>query len=105
MACLSCFQYAVRTVVLRLCDMQGWTALHSAASCGHSEVVKVLLGLAADPDALTAQSRTPLHYATSKGWTEIVELLLQAGASMTMKDCSGATPLHRCAIVLEICVE
>ena len=43
--------------------MQGWSALHSAVSSGHDDVVQRLLSLGADVAAQTSGGQTPLHYA------------------------------------------
>lgn len=42
---------------------QGWTPLQSAVSCGHEEVVALLLRLGADVGAANSGGRTALHYA------------------------------------------
>ena len=61
----------------------GWmtgTALHSAASARHADVVAVLLEAGADPNARQSGGWTPLHSAAHNGDLEIITLLLDAGA-------------------------
>lgn len=45
---------------------QGWTPLQSAVSCGHEEVVALLLRLGADVGAANSGGRTALHYAVRR---------------------------------------
>lgn len=76
---------------------QGWTALHSAVSCGHEAVAQVLLAAGACARQKTAQGRTALHYAASKGAAGVVEELVRHGAEVDARDCTGSTALHRAA--------
>jgi ankyrin repeat protein len=76
--------------------MDGWTALHIAASKGHLEVAKALVysGLFIDVDARTHMKRTPLHWAADSCQFEMVEFLLEAGAEVNATDVEGNSPLH-----------
>ena len=56
------------------------TALHSAASGRHADVIALLLGAGADPNARQTGGWTPLHAATANGDEPSVRLLLDAGA-------------------------
>ena len=61
----------------------GWmtgTALHSAASGQHADVIALLLGAGADPNARQSGGWTPLHAATANGDEPSVRLLVDAGA-------------------------
>ncbi|KAL6782637.1 hypothetical protein ACKKBG_A07550 [Auxenochlorella protothecoides x Auxenochlorella symbiontica] len=80
-------------------DDEGWTALHSATSCGYPSVAKLLLITGASAGQTTAQGRSPLHYAASKGCVDIIPDLVSHGADVNARDCTGATPLHRAASV------
>jgi len=72
----------------------GWSALHIAASKGHSETVRVLLEKAeANLPIGDGDGRTPLHLAASSGHAETVRVLLaKADPTVTTKD--GKTALH-----------
>ncbi len=67
--------------------------LHSAAAGRHSELVKLLLEHAADPNALQEGGFTPLHAAAQNGDVESVQLLIFYGADADVKSCKGKTPL------------
>lgn len=59
----------------------GITPLISAASSGHTEIVKLLLAAPGiDVNKADKEGRTPLHCAEDNGHTEIVRLLKAAGA-------------------------
>jgi len=80
----------------------GRTLLHFAAGAGSVEVVKTLLQLGADVDALQTTGHTPLYCVANECGTEagpmIVRALAKAGANVN--DCGGvtrATPLHMAA--------
>jgi uncharacterized protein len=64
------------------------------------EIVRLLIGAGADPDALTsrdAQSgpgdETPLHYAASSDDADVAEALIDGGADIEVPDGSIGTPL------------
>ena len=64
-----------------LVDAQGFSALHHAASYGHTEIVRILIGLRVDVNAYTVEPRDrALNYAVKKRYKEVVELLCAAGA-------------------------
>lgn len=56
------------------------TALISAASCGLTDMVKLLINAGADVNAKDNVGRTALMYAVSYEYTDIVNLLKAAGA-------------------------
>ena len=64
------------------------------------EIVRLLIGAGADPDALTAGrdspgpgDETPLHYAASTDDLDVAEALIDAGADIEIPDGSIGTPL------------
>ena len=81
----------------------GFTALHLAASQGHSGCVSLLLQAGADlSHRSNALQYTPLHIAAHSGRLEAVRLLLRAGADaehhINRRDAAGCTPLHEACI-------
>jgi uncharacterized protein len=77
----------------------GYTALHFAATFGQLEMARLLLGLGADPNAvsLNAARRTPLHSAVAARHRDTASLLLALGGSPNAVDHGGWTPLHTAA--------
>jgi uncharacterized protein len=70
----------------------GWmtgTALHSAASARHPEVVAELLEAGADPDARQSGGWTPLHAAAINGDVSSARALLDAGADPAARNDEG----------------
>jgi ankyrin repeat protein/uncharacterized glyoxalase superfamily protein PhnB len=60
-----------------------WTGLHSAAKGGHLDVVRLLLGHGADPNAREEGDNTyPLHWAAAAGHVDVVRALLDAGGDV-----------------------
>jgi ankyrin repeat protein len=70
------------------------TALHGASDRGHTEVVRILLELGADPTAQDKYGWTPLHSASQMGNVEAIWMLLERGADPEVQDKYGWTPLH-----------
>lgn len=84
----------------------GDTLLHLAAAGHRAEMVDLLLGAGADPNAAGNHRRSgPLHYAAdgcpgAAHWNaahqlRTIERLLDAGAEINAQDKNGAAPLHR----------
>ena len=71
--------------------MQG-TALHSAASANHTELVRLLIDAGAGPNARQRHGYTPLHSAEQNGNEEAIRLLLAHGADPTLANDDGKTP-------------
>lgn len=81
----------------------GFTGLHLATFFGHPEVVELLLGHGADPDAAAIGSMNvrPLHSAAAGRKPEsivpIVQALLSKGADINRAQKGGFTALHSAA--------
>lgn len=71
-----------------------WPAVHSAAHCGHKDVVELLLASGVAVDTKDKYGDTALHYATEVGAKEVVDLLLAKGAEVNTRDKKYYTPLH-----------
>ncbi|MBA3363025.1 MAG: ankyrin repeat domain-containing protein [Actinomycetota bacterium] len=71
---------------------RGWmtgTAMHSAVSRLHADVVRILLNAGANPNVRQSAGWTPLHAAAMNGDLTSVELLLAAGADPTATNEEG----------------
>jgi hypothetical protein len=92
-------------------DIWGTTPLWHAASKGHIDVVRVLLGTnAVDVNAESVSQRTPLFWSAASGHVEIVKLLLGHGAQQDYTDTDGRSPLaianyHGRAEVVDIVIK
>eukprot|EP00965_Chrysotila_dentata_P121864 4028123-Pleurochrysis_carterae.AAC.1 len=64
---------------MEFADNDGYTALHWAAACGHTDVVDALISAGADGSATDAKGETPLHRAARLGRTEAVKRLVKSG--------------------------
>ena len=80
-------------------DFGGYTPLAWAASKGHEEVVKILLGSEEiDPDKPDKNCRTPLSYAAEEGHEEVVKILLgRKEVDPEKSDIHERTPLSHAA--------
>jgi uncharacterized protein len=71
---------------------RGWmtgTAMHSAVSRLHADVVRILLEAGANPNVRQSAGWTPLHAAAANGDLTSVDLLLDAGADLTATNDEG----------------
>jgi uncharacterized protein len=76
---------------------RGWmtgTALHSAVSRRHADVVRILLRAGANPNARQSAGWTPLHAAAANGDLASVDLLLEAGADPTARNDEGRSVIE-----------
>lgn len=78
---------APTTTDVRTCG----TALHMAATGGHSNIAGILLDQGLDINEMDYKGRTALHQTRC---SEFVELVLRRGADTEARDYSGRTPLH-----------
>ena len=75
------------------------TPLHTAASMGYSDCVKVLLKFGAGIEILMGQMKmSALHLAAQEGNVDCVDHLLEAGASVRAENVRGQSPLHLAAL-------
>ena len=72
----------------------GNRCLHVAAQNGHSELVRRLLDLGADPSAANAQGQTPMHMTVSYDIADCTKLLLRAGADPDARNDAGHAAKH-----------
>jgi ankyrin repeat protein len=71
-----------------------WQPLHVAADTNHPDMVVVLTGGGAHPDAKTASGETALHLAARKGYRKLIEPLKAAGADLQYRNANRHTPLQ-----------
>ena len=76
--------------------VQQGTALHYAAFCGLSEIVKVLaIENPEDVDSWSFDEESrPLHLASREGHVEVAQVLIEHGADLAAQTKDGSTPLH-----------
>lgn len=75
-------------------DAKGISPLGYAIGAGRLEIVKLLLGAKADPEALDAQGSNCLHYAAGYGRPEILSYLLKTvKVDANQRNSAGKTPL------------
>ncbi|WP_165864415.1 ankyrin repeat domain-containing protein [Capsulimonas corticalis] len=75
------------------CPVDGFRALHRAASHGHLESARLLVAAGASLDARTRSGSTALIFAATAGHTSIVTLLLENQAPVDSVSKAGATAL------------
>src|SRR4051794_28776109 len=78
-------------------DLEGTSALHWAVLSDRRDLVELLLGAAANPNAKNRYGVTPLSIACENGNAAIVEALLAAGGDPNLPLVSGETPLMTAA--------
>ncbi|XP_061425467.1 LOW QUALITY PROTEIN: transient receptor potential cation channel subfamily A member 1 [Lethenteron reissneri] len=95
-SCAQLLQTARGSKLMNEGDGDGLTALHLAASNGHTRVVQLLLS----KGALLLrdhQGRTSLHWAALGGYTQTIKLLLETHHNLLNKTQEGGhTALHLC---------
>eukprot|EP00960_Hanusia_phi_P066168 766330-Hanusia_phi.AAC.2 len=74
-------------------ENKGPSALHLAASKGHSSAACALVDLGGDVNSVTADLTTPLHLAVAGGHIDTVQVLVTLGADLKAKNANGETPL------------
>jgi hypothetical protein len=86
-----------QTVWIEVRNGRGWTALHTAANKGFTEITELLLELSADVNARGPNTITPLHSAASLGTAAVAKILIEYGAMVDAPTRSCETPLHTAA--------
>ncbi|XP_058477250.1 ankyrin repeat and SOCS box protein 3-like isoform X2 [Solea solea] len=69
-----------------------WTCLHQAVYKGHSEIVRILVGVC-DLEALDDHRITPVFVAAQYGRPDCLRILINAGANVNVQVSDLATPL------------
>ncbi len=80
-------------IVLKGVEIDLQASLHAAAEHGNIEVIKALLTMGADVNAVNEHNLTALHLAAYFGKTEVVRTLIKAGASVSLTSKNDKTPL------------
>ena len=76
-------------------DKDGLTALHCAASRGHSDCLEALVSLCgAEIDVFDSNGCSALFYSVTLGHVECTRFLLRAGANVNVQDKKGRTAAH-----------
>jgi len=72
----------------------GTAALHTAASFGRLDTMRLLIKHGADVEEVVPgwKGRTPMHFAASSGKVDAMKLLVEHGARMDSKDEDGKRP-------------
>ena len=74
-------------------DTENCSLLHCAASCGQTEVMKLLRDRRCQVNVCDKKGRTPLHYAAADGQVPAIKMLVDMGCNVNCGDHKGITPL------------
>lgn len=74
-------------------DLNGLTALHSAAEKGDIAILEALIAHDADIERKTRRWRTTLSVAVMSGQAKVTEVLISKGANLITPDGHGRTPM------------
>ena len=74
---------------------KGRAPLHIACQRGYGKIVKYLISMDANVDAVDDDGNTPLHFAVINGQTDIMKYLIEHGANKNAKNRYGKTPFGR----------
>ena len=91
LACIKGNLALARLLIKRDADINhpGWTALHYAASGGHTDIIRLLLDESAYIDAESPNGTTPLMMAARYGNSKAVQLLIEEGSDIQLKNQLG----------------
>ena len=95
LACIKGHLPMARLLIKREADVNhpGWTALHYAASGGHTEIIRLLLDENAYIDAESPNGTTPLMMAARYGNSKAVQLLIEEGSDIQLKNQLGLSAI------------
>ncbi|XP_045156397.2 death-associated protein kinase 1-like isoform X1 [Mercenaria mercenaria] len=79
---------------LTTANRHGETAVHMAASGGHTEVIKFLNSKGVDIGALDKQGDSAVYWAARQGHVEVIKYLLDEGVALNSQNKSGETAAH-----------
>jgi ankyrin repeat protein len=82
-----------KQVTINLADVNGYTALASAASRGHLSIAKLLISSGASVNTVTGEKNTILMLAVLSGKNEIIDFLLTTDIDIDAKNFAGDTAL------------
>ncbi|XP_052792914.1 death-associated protein kinase 1-like isoform X2 [Mya arenaria] len=79
---------------LHSANKHGETAVHMAASGGHTEVIRFLQSKGADIAALDKQGDSGVYWAARQGHVEVIQYLHEEGVALHTQNKSGETAAH-----------
>lgn len=71
--------------------------MNAASQNGHMDVVRALLGKAANVNTRNKLGEGPVYLAAQGNYKGLVQLLIKEGADLTLTTNQGHTPLFACA--------
>ncbi|TRY64732.1 hypothetical protein DNTS_017789 [Danionella cerebrum] len=74
------------------CDSELWTPLHAAATCGHTDLVQMLIEAGADLLAVNADGNMPYDLCEDEATLELIEMIMaeQGITQEKIDECRGA---------------
>ena len=75
--------------------------IHAASLGGHKDIMQLLLGKGADPNAQSGEYGTALQAASYKGHPDVVQLLLESGADINAQGGYYGTALQAASVSYE----
>ena len=70
------------------------TPIHAAAEIGNTEILKILMETAVNPNNADDDGITPIHLAAKNGHVEVVKILIATTKNPNSHDKEGKTPLQ-----------
>ncbi|XP_030577806.1 ankyrin repeat and EF-hand domain-containing protein 1 [Archocentrus centrarchus] len=75
----------------------GVTVLMEAAKAGSLPLVRAIIRMGGDPNALDTKRHAAVHYAAMGGFFEVIQVLSAHSADMSVMNLDNCTPLHYAA--------